>query len=297
MKLVSFAADGGHRGATEFEPGLRAEATDRAGPGDGNGNRLKSNFPLHLPASDWYKWKPSINPNRDLFRILAVTENVQPQEVSKFEMLVQSVTDYAIYMLDPDGIVTSWNAGAERFKGYTPDEIIGQHFSRFYTDTDRASGLPQRALATAAQEGRFEAEGWRIRKDGTRFWADVVLDRIQHPDGTLAGFAKITRDLTHRRAAQEELRRSEERFRLLVQSVTDYAIYMLDLDGHVTSWNAGAERFKGYRADEIMGEHFSRFYPPEDREAGVPERALATAREMGRFEAEGWRHRKDGSRF
>ncbi|WP_206245808.1 hybrid sensor histidine kinase/response regulator [Novosphingobium terrae] len=212
-------------------------------------------------------------------------------------MLVQSVTDYAIYMLDPDGIVTSWNAGAERFKGYTPDEIIGQHFSRFYGEEDRDSGLPQRALATAAKEGRFEAEGWRIRKDGTRFWADVVLDRITDPQGSLVGFAKITRDLTLRRAAEEELRRSEERFRLLVQSVTDYAIYMLDLDGHVTSWNAGAERFKGYRADEIIGEHFARFYPPEDREAGAPARALATAREAGRFEAEGWRHRKDGSRF
>ncbi|MDX3901092.1 MAG: PAS domain S-box protein [Sphingobium sp.] len=214
-----------------------------------------------------------------------------------FELLVQSVTDYAIYMLDPKGHVTSWNAGARRFKGYEPEEIIGQHFSRFYTPEERALEIPRIALETAEREGRFEAEGWRVRKDGNRFWANVVIDPIRGPDGNLLGFAKVTRDLTDRRAAEEELRRSEERFRLLIQSVTDYAIYMLDPEGHVSSWNAGAERFKGYIADEIMGEHFSRFYSPEDQEAGIPAIALATASREGRFEAEGWRMRKDGSRF
>lgn len=222
---------------------------------------------------------------------------MESDPASKFELLVQSVTDYAIYMLDPNGIVTSWNPGAQRYKGYTPEEIIGQHFSKFYGEDDRANGLPDRALGIAGTEGRFEAEGWRIRKDGTRFWANVVIDCVRDSTGSLVGFAKITRDLTERREAEEELRRSEERFRLLVQSVTDYAIYMLDPTGHVTSWNAGAERFKGYRAEEIIGQHFSNFYLPEDREACVPERALATALEAGRFEAEGWRQRKDGSRF
>jgi PAS domain S-box-containing protein len=217
--------------------------------------------------------------------------------VGRFELLVQSVTDYAIYMLDPQGIVTSWNAGAERFKGYRPHEIIGQHFSRFYGDGDRAAGIPEKALHTAATEGRFEAEGWRMRKDGTRFWANVVIDPVREPGGKLVGFAKVTRDLTERRKADEELRRSEERFRLLVQSVTDYAIYMLDPAGNVTSWNAGAERFKGYRAEEIIGQHFSRFYLDEDRRAGVPQRALATALNEGRFEAESWRVRKNGERF
>jgi len=216
---------------------------------------------------------------------------------SRFELLVQSVTDYAIYMLDPDGVVASWNAGARRFKGYEPDEIIGKHFSRFYTDEERARGIPKLALETAAREGRFEAEGWRVRKDGSHFWANVVIDPIRSPDGTLVGFAKVTRDLTERRAADEELRRSEERFRLLVQSVTDYAIYMLDPQGRVSSWNAGAERFKGYNADEIMGQHFSRFYSDEDRARGIPRIALETAEHEGRFEAEGWRVRKDGSRF
>jgi PAS domain S-box-containing protein len=216
---------------------------------------------------------------------------------NRFELLVQSVTDYAIYMLDTTGIVTSWNSGAQRFKGYAPHEIIGEHFSRFYTDEERAAGIPAIALHTAETEGRFEAEGWRIRKDGTRFWANVVIDPIRDPEGTLIGFAKVTRDLTERRAAEEELRRSEERFRLLIESVTDYAIYMLDPSGKVVSWNPGAQRFKGYRPEEIIGEHFSRFYTDEDRQAGIPARALATAEAEGRFEAEGWRVRKDGSRF
>ena len=222
---------------------------------------------------------------------------VSPGTGNRFELLVQSVTDYAIFMLDTRGYVTSWNAGARRFKGYEADEIIGEHFSRFYTPEEREREIPRIALETAEREGRFETEGWRVRKDGTRFWANVVIDPIRNSDGDLVGFAKVTRDLTERRAAEEELRRSEERFRLLVQSVTDYAIYMLDPDGRVSSWNAGAERFKGYSADEIMGEHFSRFYSEEDREAGIPYRALETARSEGRFEAEGWRLRKDGTRF
>jgi PAS domain S-box-containing protein len=216
---------------------------------------------------------------------------------SKFELLVQSVTDYAIYMLDTEGRVTSWNAGARRFKGYEADEIIGEHFSRFYTPEEREQGIPKIALETAEREGRFEIQGWRVRKDGSRFWADVVIDPIRDPAGQLVGFAKVTRDLTDRRAAEAELRASEERFRLLVQSVTDYAIYMLDPEGRVSSWNAGAERFKGYSADEIMGEHFSRFYTEEDLEADIPRIALETATREGRFEAEGWRKRKDGSRF
>src|SRR4051812_18205320 len=218
-------------------------------------------------------------------------------DVNRFELLVQSVTDYAIYMLDPTGVVASWNAGARLFKGYEADEIIGQHFSRFYTEEDLAAQIPAIALRAAEQEGRFEAEGWRVRKDGTRFWANVVIDPIRDSSGTLVGFAKVTRDLTERRAAEEALRRSEERFRMLVQSVTDYAIYMLDVDGHVASWNAGAERFKGYRAEEIIGQHFSRFYTDEDRAAGIPAHAMEQARTQGRFEAEGWRVRKDGTRF
>jgi PAS domain S-box-containing protein len=215
----------------------------------------------------------------------------------RFELLVNAVKDYAIYLLDADGFVASWNAGAERFKGYAAAEIIGQHFSRFYTEEDRASGLPQRALDTAAKDGTFEAEGWRLRKDGTRFWTSVVIDPVIDEHGTLLGFAKVTRDITHQRAARNALLESEQRFRLLVQGVKDYAIYMLDREGRVSNWNPGAQAIKGYTADEIVGHHFSRFYTEEDRQAGEPERALRIARETGKYEVEAWRQRKDGSRF
>lgn len=212
-------------------------------------------------------------------------------------MLVEAVTDYAIYMLDPTGIVSSWNPGARRFKGYEESEIIGEHFSRFYTEEDRKSELPRRALETAAREGKFEAEGWRVRKDGSRFWAYVIIDPIKDSEGKLVGYAKVTRDLTERRAAEAELRRSQEQFRLLVQGVTDYAIYLLSPEGKVASWNAGAERIKGYKPEEIIGQHFSVFYTNDDRSSGLPKFALATARQDGRFEKEGLRVRKDGSQF
>ncbi|HEX4198232.1 MAG TPA: PAS domain S-box protein [Caulobacteraceae bacterium] len=214
-----------------------------------------------------------------------------------YRLLVGAITDYAIYMLDADGLVTSWNPGARRFKGYEADEIVGQHFSRFYTPEDQAAGAPARGLATAATQGRYETEGWRVRKDGERFWAHVVIDPIRDPSGALIGYAKVTRDLTEQKRAAEALRRTEQQFRLLVEGVTDYAIYMLDPSGRVSSWNSGAQRIKGYQADEIIGEHFSRFYTDEDRQAGAPDTFLGAARETGRYEMEGWRVRKDGTRF
>lgn len=217
--------------------------------------------------------------------------------LGRFELLVNAIRDYAIYLLDREGHVATWNAGAQRFKGYSADEIIGQHFSLFYTDEDRASGLPQRALDTAAAKGTFEAEGWRVRKDGTRFWTSVVIDPVLDAGGNLIGFAKVTRDVTDKRAAERALLESEQRFRLLVQGVKDYAVYMLDADGYVSNWNPGAQAIKGYSADEIVGKHFSSFYTEEDRQAGEPERALRTAREAGKYEVEAWRVRKDGSRF
>ncbi len=220
-----------------------------------------------------------------------------PSDDRRYELLINAITDYAIYMLDPSGIVTSWNTGAELIKGYAADEIIGEHFSRFYTEEDRAAGAPQWALDRALNEGRFEGEGWRLRKGGARFWAHVIIDPIRGDGGELLGFAKITRDLSERRKADEALRRSEERFRMLVQSVTDYAIFMLDRDGRVTNWNAGAERIKGYRPDEIIGRHFSRFYTEADQAAGIPALALRTAIAEGRWESEGQRVRKDGSLF
>jgi PAS domain S-box-containing protein len=214
-----------------------------------------------------------------------------------FRRLVSSVRDYAIFALDTTGHVITWNEGAQRIKGYAPKEIIGKHFSIFYPPERVAEGFPDYELRSAAATGRFEDEGWRIRKDGSRLWASVIITALRDDDGKLIGFAKVTRDLTERRNAEEELRLSEERFRLIVQTVRDYAIFMLDPTGHIATWNAGAERIKGYHADEIIGKHFSIFYPPEDQEWDKPAWELREATREGRFEDEGWRVRKDGSRF
>ena len=218
-------------------------------------------------------------------------------EARRFQLLVQSVIDYAIYLISIDGRVLTWNSGAERLKGYRAEEIIGRPFSLFYTSEDRALGLPQRALEIAARAGRFETEGWRVRKDGTRFWALVVIDAVRNEAGKVIGFAKVTRDLTERQFAQQSLVESEGRYRQLIEAVTDYAIFQLDANGLVATWNPGAERIKGYRPEEIIGRHFSCFYTAEDQKAGVPDKVLDTAKREGRYEAEAWRVRKDGSRL
>ncbi len=216
----------------------------------------------------------------------------------RFRLMVESVRDYAIFMLDARGHVQTWNPGAERFKGYRADEIIGAHFSRFYPPEALARGLPAHELEVAARVGSFEDEGWRVRKDGSRFWANVVITAVRDPNnGELIGFAKVTRDLSQRRAHEETLRRSEERFRLLVEGVRDYAIFMLDPNGIVASWNVGAQRIKGWAAGEIIGRHFSLFYPAEAVASGWPEHELTVAAQQGSFVDEGWRVRKDGSRF
>ncbi|NUO47568.1 MAG: PAS domain S-box protein [Polyangiaceae bacterium] len=214
-----------------------------------------------------------------------------------YRLLVETVEDYAIFMLDPQGRVATWNAGAEKLKGYKASEILGRHFSTFYPAEDCLAHKPEEALATAEREGRAENEGWRIRKDGTRFWANAIITALHDEEGALVGFAKITRDLTERRATEEELRRSEERFHHLVDAATDYAIFMLDPAGLVATWNEGARKIKGYEAGEIIGRHFSVFYTSEDRAAKKPNRVLETVRREGRFEDERWRVRKDGTRF
>jgi len=222
--------------------------------------------------------------------ISAIDSGVGLHSPEVFRLLVDTVEDYAIFLLDPDGTVRSWNAGAERLKQYKADEIIGKHFSIFYTPHDLAMDKPGHELRTAGETGRFEDEGWRLRKDGSRFWANVVITRVRDENGNLIGFGKITRDLTDRR-------HEESRFRLLVESVLDYGIFSMDTGGHITSWNVGAQRIKGYTAEEVAGKHFSMFYTEEDRRGGLPEHVLRTATEQGHFEGEGWRVRKDGTRF
>ncbi|MEJ1129981.1 PAS domain S-box protein [Variovorax sp. CCNWLW225] len=214
-----------------------------------------------------------------------------------FRLMVESVSDYSIIVLDPGGIVISWNDGARKLKGYDAAEAIGRHFSLFYPSELLEQNQPDRALATVREAGRMEEEGWRLRKDGTRFWASVVITQIIGANGEIRGFSMITRDLSERRRQDEMLRMSEERFRLLVEGVKDYAIFMLDPGGHIVSWNLGAQKNKGYEASEIIGQHFSVFYPPEVAAIGWPEQELRNALRDGRFEDEGWRIRKDGSRF
>ncbi|MGQ3170432.1 MAG: PAS domain S-box protein [Methylophilus sp.] len=215
----------------------------------------------------------------------------------RFEILVSSIRDYAIYLLDPNGKIVSWNAGAQRFKGYTESEIIGKHFSTFLSEADRDAGVPQSILDQAAIHGRFESEGWRIRKDGSGFWANIVVEAIYNNAQELIGYAKITRDITERKTARDKLLESERKFRYLVEGVTDYAIYMISPEGIITNWNSGAQRIKGYSADEAVGTHFSKFMTLEDRESGVAERSLEIAKIEGRYENEAWRVRKDGSLF
>jgi len=215
----------------------------------------------------------------------------------RFRLLVEGVSDYAIYMLDLTGRIVSWNTGGQRIKGYTKNEVLGRHFSLFFTAEDIAQGKPDTILAIAAGEGKYQEEGWRVRKDGSLFWASALISALYDAEGELSGFGKVTRDMTEARQAQEALRLSEERFRLLVEGVRDYAIFMLDPTGHVASWNTGAQLIKGYTPQEIIGQHFSIFYPEEDIRDGKPERELRIAVAEGRYEEEGWRLRKNGSRF
>src|SRR3569833_1889544 len=261
-----------------------------------DGTRFWASIVLHAARS----------PEGDLIGFAQVTRDIADRVAAqralsdsegRFRLLVENVVDYAIYMLDPNGIVINWNAGAERMKGYRAEEVIGEHFSRFYTKEDRRTGLPTKILETAAQEGHYQDEGWRIRKDGSRFWASVEVDAIRDAGGRLIGFGKVTRDVSERRVAQEALRSSERQFRLLVDGIRDYAIYMLDPRGVISSWNAGAQRSNGYSANEIIGHHFSRFYTEAARAAGAPVRTLVIAASEGRFEAEGWCVRKYCSPF
>jgi len=336
----------------------------------------------------------------------------------RFRLIVEGVQDYAIFTLDPNGKVVSWNAGAERIKGYRADEIVGQNFARFYLQTDIDQGKPEEALRIAAASGRSETEHWRVRKNGTKFWANVIITAARNSSGALLGFSEISRDIserketearyrglleaapdamvvvnemgkivllnvqaekqfgyhrdellgqkvtsiipdgfaermiadgtrtaaealvqqigmgieligrrkdgsnfpieimlsplrsadgilitaairniTDRKRAEEAFRVSEERLSMLVHGVTDYAILILDPEGRVTTWGEGAERIKGYRAEEIIGQHYSKFSTPEDVTQGKPFEELKNAKEQGRFEEEGWRIRKDGSRY
>ena len=215
----------------------------------------------------------------------------------RFRLMVEGVRDYAIFLLDPRGHIFTWNEGAKRLKGYAAEEIIGKHFSTFYIAEDLESKKPERELEIAIRTGKYEEVGWRVKKDGSLFWANVVITALFNTENKLVGFSKVTRDLTERKSHEENLRQSEERYRSLVEQVTDYGIFMLDEAGRIISWNEGARRLKGYEASEIIGKYFSIFYIEEDIIKGKPAHELKVARATGKYEEEGWRMRKDGSLF
>ena len=226
-----------------------------------------------------------------------LTEVEAHRKEEQFRLFVEAVPDYAIFMLDAEGRVTTWNAGAERITGYNAEEMLGRHFSCLYPAEEVLAQEAQKLLRGAMQHGHAEDEGWRLRKDGTTFWANGSVAAMRDAAGQLVGFGTVTHDLTERRRAEIALRRSEDRFRLMAEAVEDYAIFMLDPDGHVSTWNTGAERIKGYKAAEIIGRHFACFFPEEDIRSGKPLLELEAAIQRGRFEDESLRRRKDGSLF
>ncbi len=228
-----------------------------------------------------------------------------------FEEIISDIEDYALILLNTDGNVVSWNKGAERIKGYTEGEIAGKNFTLFYTEEDRNAGIPQQLLEEARTNGRTQCEGWRVGKDDDKFWAYVVITAVKDQDGKVIGFIKITRDLSERQAAEKtisdyefdlkDLAQKSQRLRKIYQvfisEVTDYAIILLDENGVIVDWNPGARKIKGYEYEEIVGRHFSIFYSQEDKNNMLPESLLLKADKNGRVEHEGWRIKKDGSKF
>ena len=210
-----------------------------------------------------------------------------------FREMIDSITDYEVIRLDTEGRVRSWHPGAERLTGYQAGEIVGQPVTTFFTAEDARSGLAGQEMAAAAREGRSESEGWRVRKDGSRFWASVVLSPIRDEQGTVHGFVEVARDQSERREQELVLRGLEQ----MLDAITDYEVIRLDPDGIVRSWNPGAQRLKQYTEEEVLGHHMSMFYTEEDRNSGLAGREMAAAAREGRYETEGWRVRKDGSRF
>jgi PAS domain S-box-containing protein len=250
----------------------------------------------------------SMNKKDDVTSSKSETEKLVEQRLQR---LMAEVTGYAIVLMDKNGIISTWNRGAERIKGYTADEIIGRSFKLFYSKEDKEDGLPDRMLETASREGTANHEGWRVRKNGSRFWGSVTITAIHDDDNQVNSFLKVTWDMTNRKIAEdnfnnyvehlkqtiEDLKRSEDRYHKMVTEVHDYAIILLSRDGKVLDWNKGAEIIKGYTTSEILGKNFRLFYPKEEKEKGLPERLLNGAVQKGSITHEGWRVRKDGTRF
>lgn len=222
---------------------------------------------------------------------------VSAVEDRMFRQMVESIRDYEIIVLDTTGRVMTWNEGARNLKGYSESEILGRHFSCFYTPEDLAEGKPETELKVAKATGRFEDLGWRVKKDGSRFWANMILQPIRDEHGTVLGFAKMARDLTEKKLADDKMLESETRFKALIDAIENYAVILLDADGTVLTWNDGAQQLKGFRAEEIIGQPVSKFYLDEDVQSGLPAQHLKLTATQGRMEISGWRRKRDGSKF
>jgi PAS domain S-box-containing protein len=226
-----------------------------------------------------------------------VTKENRKTDNELYYKMIEEIEDYAIILLDKNGFIRNWNKGAEKIKLYTEDEVLGKHFSIFYLREDIDNNLPQKLLNEAAKNGRAMHEGWRKRKDGTRFWGSITITAIHDESRNVIGFSKVTRDLTDKKKTEDALKASEERYHRMIAEVQDYAIILLDENGYIRNWNTGAEKIKGYKSKEIIGKHFSIFYPEEDLKNNLAGKLLQRAREEGKAVHEGWRVRKDGSRF
>jgi PAS domain S-box-containing protein len=232
----------------------------------------------------------AVSENRLELRSIAYESNL-------YQRMVEEIQDYAIIVLDKKGYIQNWNKGAQKIKLYFEEEIIGKHFSIFYLPQDLEKNLPQRLLTEAENTGAARQEVWRKRKDGSTFWGSITITAIHDDDGKVIGFCKITRDLTDRKLAEDNLRVIEERYHQMIAEVQDYAIILMSVDGVIKNWNIGAEKIKGYSSEEILGKNFQIFYTSQDRERGLPLQLLAIAKKAGRATHEGWRVRKDGSKF
>jgi PAS domain S-box-containing protein len=261
-----------------------------------DGSRLWGSITITAIHNDEGKVIGFSKVTRDLTEKKQAEDRLKMSE-ERYHKMVAEVQDYAIILLDENGIIRNWNVGAQKIKGYTSSEIVGRSFETFYSKEDQQKGLPKQLLETARTQGRAVHEGWRVRKDGTRFWGAVVITALHGQDHKVIGFSKVTRDLTERKTAEDKLQMSEERYHKMIAEVQDYAIILLNENGIVQNWNAGAEKIKGYTADEIVGQSFEKFYTPEDQKSGLPAKLLNTAKEEGKAVQEGWRVKKDGTRF
>lgn len=217
-----------------------------------------------------------------------------------YKYMVTNVIDYAIFALDLEGTILTWSRGSQFMHRATEHEVLGKKYGLFYQESDKNAGVAALDLKKAEETGSYTTQRWRMRQDGSRFWAHIKIDKMFDEKNTAVGYAVIVHDHTDKKEAEISrlaLAKSDETFNLLVAAVKDYAIFLLSPEGNILTWNEGARRNKGYESYEIIGRHFSTFYSKESKESGHPQWELEQAKAKGQYDEEGWRVRKDGSMF